>query len=280
MDYASLIRLLREPEGPTLEFKRAWYPIGTGSPDSKRHSRDELIKDVLSLANGSPVIAGHTAHLVFGASDTTDDDGSRQIFDAIDFGYDAIARQVMQLVGAACMPALNDLTFDVIKVEGKRLGVLTVHPTAHVHETTRDLSTVCRNYSERTVFIRSGDSIRVASEPERTAIKRHKRHRLKGHGYVLPIAYGAVLGSMLGAISGVITGQATDSTTAGRVASVIVSSVVFALVGLAVGWAASQVLEIRRDWYRIPRWAHWMIAVLLIALSVWVGFVFFGQIMR
>ena len=278
LDADELSQLLLRPEGPTLEFKREWYAIDSRDAEAKSRSRDELVKDVVSLANGSPSTAGDVAYLVIGASDGVGDDGQRQLFDAIDFEPAGVGRRILGIVSSASSPAFTDITFDVLKVESKRLGVITIHPTAHLHETTRVLRASEATYTQRTAFIRVGDSTMVASSEDREAISRHKRHRSKEYGRVSPVTFGAFLGAVLGATSGATLGRQSGAAFSGRLGYAVAGFVVFGLLGLGLGWSTRQYLEMRRDWYRVPQSLRWLFGLAVAAIVTWALFAFYQQL--
>ncbi len=272
MNVDQLVELIQRDEGPTLEFKRAWYPIDAEATEARERSRGELIKDVLSLANGSASTAGDKAYLVVGVSDTRDENGGRETYDAIDFPTDGVCRRIAQLLSSASDPPVDHLEFDVVEFESRRIGVLTIHPTSHVHETTRRLRTSSTEYSERTVFMRTVDGIGVAGADDRDAIRRHKRHRAKEYGRVSPIGFGGLVGSLTGALAAGVFGIPQAATVVQRTAILVLATVLSGILGLGIGWAVRQYLEIRRDWYRLPVTARWVFAVLLLALVLWTFF--------
>lgn len=280
MNSEQLSELLRQHEGPTLEFKQRWYQIDSLDAGTRTRNRDELIKDILSLANGSPLTAGDEARLVIGASDAINDDGHRQLYDAIDFSPDGAARQISQMVSSACTPAIGHLEFELVPIDGFRLGVLTVHPTPHLHETTRSLRASSGDYREHTVFVRAGDEIRIATGEERDAIRLHKRHRAGDYARVSPVGFGSLVGLITGASSAATFARSAGSTTGQRLAAVIVAAAVFAAFGAVLGVGARQVLEVRRDWYRVKPHFRWLFAALVAVVVTWFVAVYFQQLLK
>lgn len=69
MDAEIVKFLLTQPESAILEFKRRPYNLDSDNAETKKRQRDELIKDILSLANGSPTTVGDKAYLIIGADD-------------------------------------------------------------------------------------------------------------------------------------------------------------------------------------------------------------------
>ena len=275
-----LLKLLREHEGPMLEFKRRWYDIDSSDGVTKAVQRDELIKDVLALANGSASTAGRVGHLIIGASDEVDEEGHRALFDAIAFPAEGMRQRLLQMVSSACNPALEDVSFEVVHMDGKRLGVLTVHPSPHLHETTRELKTPSRSYCEHVVFTRSGETIRIASAEERAAIARLKRLRFKEHRNVPPVAFGAVIGGITGAMAGLSLALQQHQTLVGRVVGMIAGVLVFAGLGAVVGSGYRQVAEVRHDWGRYSRAGQLSLIVFAGAALIWTLFYLTQQVLK
>lgn len=84
-----LRNLLREKEGLKLEFKKEYqiYVNGYISGDSNDKNDlsegqwHELIKDVISIANGNIGTNSLTGYLIIGASDKQNQDGNRTLYD-------------------------------------------------------------------------------------------------------------------------------------------------------------------------------------------------------
>src|SRR3989337_2674768 len=74
----------REPEDLKLDLKRELY--GIYHPDSSIRDMQwgELIKDVLSLANGNVGTAGKPGYLVIGVADELNQHGNRDLYEVGD----------------------------------------------------------------------------------------------------------------------------------------------------------------------------------------------------
>lgn len=271
-----LSQLLLEQEGPTVEFKRHWYQIDAESQQVKNHQRDELIKDVLALANGSVATAGEPAYLIIGAGDRIGDSG-RELYDVQGFPAD-VGQRVLQLVSSACSPALSNVTSELVTIEGRNLGVITIHPTPHIHETTRVLKTSSGTYSQHVAFIRSGDTIQLASASERVALLRRKERRFREYRNVPPILYGAVLGAAIGAMAALTYAAQQHSDVGPRLAAMLAGATVFGFMGWIAGLTYRQVSDIFRDWHRITPVGRLLVLAILLGLIAWLGLVFTNQI--
>ncbi len=175
MDIEQIRQLLqqREPEDLKLDLKRELY--GIFHPDSSIRDMQwgELIKDVLSLANGNIGTAGKPGNLVIGVADELNQHGIRELYDVGDVIL--TGQQVLDKINAVCRPHLPNIYCEILLLDGIRIFVITVPPTPHLHETIRALKTPKATYPENTVFIRRKEGVGVASTEERDAIKAEKQ---------------------------------------------------------------------------------------------------------
>lgn len=274
MNSQSLQHLLREPESPTLEFKRAWY--GIDDPTAKQEQRDELIKDILSLANGSPGTVGRDAHLIIGVEDAFDSTRPRRLHDVGDLNPESLRRTIVQCVSSASEPALQDILFDVVEVDGVRLAVITIPPSRYLHEITRDL----RSYSERTVFIRRGDSIGVASATDRDAISRLKRLHFHETRNAPPVAFGFGVGATVGGLALLTQAVQQGQAIPQRVAALTVGVVFFGLIGAGLGLGYRQVADVFRRRELLPPWGRGILGLAVAASVVWFAWSVVEMVLR
>jgi len=59
-----LAQLLLQKESATLEFKRQIYDLDSSSLEGRKRSKNEMVKDILSLANNNVSSAGEMAYLL------------------------------------------------------------------------------------------------------------------------------------------------------------------------------------------------------------------------
>lgn len=265
MNRELLQRLLLEHESPYLEFKRSWY--GIDDPEAKAQQRDELVKDVLSLANGSPDSVGKPSYLVIGADDAFSPLGQRQLHDVGDLPVESLRKTIIQFVSSASEPALQDLLFDLVELDGSHLAVITVPPSPHLHETTRDLL----SFSERTVFIRRGDAIRVASAGERDAIMRLKRLHFHETRNAPPIRFGFAVGGFTGGLVLLTQSVRAGDSAAERFAAFAVGVVFFGVFGGVIGFGYRQFADLIRRRELFPAWLRVLLSVVLIGGLLWFG---------
>lgn len=196
MDAEKLQELISQKEGLKLDFKREYKLTSEPpTPDTKKQEWeayvkgqwDEFIKDVLALANGNSGTANQAGFLIVGADDELLPDGTRRLYDT---SYLAITeQQLLRRINGACSPALPDIHCERIVLSGKNILVIEIPPSPHVHETTRKLETTKgefdgsgtlrffktdKVYTARTVFIRHGEGIEIASDAERRVLALEK----------------------------------------------------------------------------------------------------------
>ena len=174
MESLNIKKLLSREEGANLEFKRQWYDLENSNSQIAKANKGEMIKDILSLANGNTNVAGEESYLVIGASDDKEDDGERELFEVV--SLKPITRQrILDIVNPYCEPSIEDIFCEDIVVDGKKLLVITLLPSPHVHETTQKLKTKKITYDEYTVFVRHAEGVRTASTKERIALQGLKK---------------------------------------------------------------------------------------------------------
>ena len=183
------------PEGLKLDFKREYKlspdpPSGTEAKLWKTFVKgqwEELMRDLLSLANGNIGTCRQPGRLIIGVDDVVGPNGSRLLFDTSKLHL--TVAQILERLNCTCSPPLCDIQIERIPIDDKVITVITIPPTPYMHETTRQLRTskgefdamgrlrFCKDdksYSEHTVFLRRGDGIYPAQFSERQALAREK----------------------------------------------------------------------------------------------------------
>lgn len=107
MDFRKLKNLLKKEEGIKLDFKRK-IDIYTDS------GKKELSKDVCAIANSR----GGRGYIIIGIEDK-----SKEIIGVDDL--DLSEEQIQQIVSSRCVPPIP-VSFDLVKLEEKNIGVITI----------------------------------------------------------------------------------------------------------------------------------------------------------
>ena len=211
-----------------------------GDPREREQQKAELIKDVLSLANGSADTAGDTAVMIVGASSDRREDGSHDVYDVGDSV--PTAAQILELVRSFSSPPMDSLDVLPFRVNQTRLFALVIPPSPHVYETTKPLRSPSQAFSKYSVFIRRGDSVDVASSRERDAIKTLKRIRLSQVRNPPPMSFGGAVGATTGAI---LLGQigSRKSGIEGAIGGGLAGSLLGAFVGALMGTAYEALIQ-------------------------------------
>jgi hypothetical protein len=227
-------------------------------------AREQLIRDVLSLANGSLDTIGEPGYLVIGAGEQLNEWGSRELFDVR--GQTLDADEIAEQVRPACDPSLAGVRSDLRKVRGAWIQVITIPPCDALYRTTQGLR-IDSGYAAGKVLIRPDGPVLAASRDEVAALDAalEKRRRRPRRPVVFAMLAGGALGLMLGL------------ARVGGIAPVGVQTLVL-LLGLALGVLAGYVLgtgyvrlfESRLSWDRIRRLrlAFGPLIVVILALYV------------
>lgn len=252
MDSEHLRALLQRDEDTLLEFKEEPYWIDHEDKSTKSRQRDELIKDILALANGNSIDAGETAYLIIGAGNKRNSDGYRDLYDVRDNFLSE--RRILDIVNNACAPALEDVLSELIEIDGKWLTAITIKPSPHLYETTRKLepSTTRGSFTEYVVFVRHNESVKVASSKERDAITKVKRLRFNELRNPPAIPFGLAVGATIGGLSVAAFGEKITGRKEGKIVGGVVGALFGGGLGGLMGNAFKDVIEIRANWHKIP----------------------------
>lgn len=250
---AEVAKLIARDEGPTLEFKRELYRLDDENPETKKRQRDELIKDILALANGNAIVAGDEAFLVIGADDVLGSDGRRPLFDVGE--HRLTAKRILDIINKACEPSIEDVSCDDVVVDGKHLLIITIDPTPYLHETTRRLETSSSVFSERTAFIRHNQSVEIASNKERETVSQIKRFRFGESRNPPGVPFGTLLGSTVGGLLAFAIAKSRSKLPDNPEtnAAIGMAGAFFGgTLGLSAGSIYKNIYEIRSDWHKVP----------------------------
>ena len=245
MNIKELEYLLCQDEGATLEFKRDMYAIYSTEPKVPEKHRGELIKDILSLANGSFDTVGKEAHLIVGAEDNIGPDGKRKTYGVE--GRLPTRIDILNSIREVSNPPLQDLETEVIEYEGKNIWVITIPPSPNVHETKKVLKTTGTSHFAHIVFIRRDSTIDNASTNERIALEKLKKINIDQQQKLPSIIVGAVSGAFfLSSFMGRNTVKITDGKVSNRV-GFITGLLVGAFTGGSIGYSSDQFAHLAHE---------------------------------
>ena len=164
-----LRELLSQEEGAKLEFKREMYKLFHNENRRKENNSqwNELIKDVISLANGNIGSAEKFGYLIIGVSDGPKE--SRELYDVDLSGFDK--KTLAARLKSICDPAFEGLECESISYEGKNLFVIAISPRPFVYKLKKTLL----QFSPPNVIIRrEGGHIDKAEEQETRRLEAEK----------------------------------------------------------------------------------------------------------
>lgn len=248
MDEKLLRKLLaHKTETDWLEFKGRW-DLYKSNGDVVAVERDELIKDILGLANGNSSNVRKTKYLIVGADNSQfDDQTGMRVLHNVDYQVPAQS-QIVQWVNSACTPSVVGLELDPVEIDGKTLYVLTIPPTFELHESKRALNAKGR-FSEHTVFMRQDEHTVPASVRDGVVIQQRKL--LYRHETLNPSAWW--FGALVGAIMALIFWNAGYDAPvfSGEMEKPIVQLIILfvgGFIGLCLGWTFQNWKALIYDW--------------------------------
>ncbi len=167
--------LLEKEESPTLEFKRQWYWDDSTLPHDMADKWGELIKDLISLANGYINKAGEYRYLIFGFSETEkktynlDVSNIKQLKNLTRFKKD-----LLQRLEKVTKPSFIDINIKMLTVEEDNLLVFEIPCPTQLVELKNELKTKTRHLDQGAILVRKGqksDEVRTASPDEIEILK-------------------------------------------------------------------------------------------------------------
>ncbi len=200
MELKKLFQLLSQKEGANLEFKRQFYDIYGDDKEAKRRQKHEMIKDIISLANGNESVAGESSYLIVGADNGVNELGYRNLFDISETKIPSEI-ELLGMVNAFCEPAISELKCHIFEIDSKKLLVIEIPPSPHLHETTEKLETPSQTYSRFVTLVRHNEGVVIAAAKQRDAIQRLKQVKIAEIENP-PDLVGGLVGFTLGYITG------------------------------------------------------------------------------
>lgn len=268
MDEKTLSKILREPkEKDWFDFKES-LKLYQADGRLVEKQRDELIKDILGLANGNSHIIRKTKYLIIGANNEKFDEKGMRVLHDVDYKIPEQSDLVKWLISAA-FPAVIGFESERVPFQGVNLWVITIPPTFELHETTRELN-ASGHFQKHVVFMRRDEHTEPASVREGITIQQLK------HVFRQEIAnpsaswVGAIAGGVVAFIIGgakVREAQLPPIFTERIVQWLFTGLGVF--FGASIGYFSREWNETRYAWrYMTWRARFLLIALLLIMIAI------------
>jgi hypothetical protein len=162
--------LLKKEESPTLEFKRQWYWNDSTPSEDMADKWGELLKDLISLANGYINKVGEYRYLIFGFSEEEKKtyrlelDEVKQLKNLKNF-----KKSLLQKMERYTRPAFLDINIKTVSIDSNVLLVFEIPSPINLIELKSELKTKTRHLDEGAVLVRKGqktDEIRTATPDE------------------------------------------------------------------------------------------------------------------
>jgi uncharacterized membrane protein YsdA (DUF1294 family) len=270
MEKDLLVKFLKKKnELDCFDFKSRWK-IYNSNDDNKINieERDELIKDVLGLANGNGIIVKKTKYLIVGADDKKFDENGMRVLYNVDYRVPSQS-EITQWINGACLPSVVGIECEYVSINDKRLYVVTIPPTFGLHETIHELNAKGK-FPKFTVFMRQDEHTVPASERDRDAIKQLKflyRQEIANPPAVL---FGAIVGAIIALVfwsMGYDSAKAVNGLTEVAIKCLIIA--VGGAFGAEAGYIFREGNTIRYDWrYKTRQDKIWIVLVPVITLSL------------
>jgi hypothetical protein len=273
MDDKLLKELLNnKKEEDRLEFKQR-LEIYQSDGKISDFKRDEMIKDILGLANGNSHIIRETKYLIVGADNSKfDDNGIRALHD-VSYGVPAQS-EIIKWLNSACSPAIVGLECDIYPFNGVNLFIIVIPPTFDIHETTRELN-ASGHFNKYTVFMRQDEHTVPASVRDGITIQRLKHlHRQEvanpSAGWLGAVIGGIVTLLLWGGESKITQTNSNLSISAIR----IVAGSIGAFLGAEIGWLVQEFNSTRYAW---RYWTNWKRLGFVVSMFILGTIIYFWQ---
>lgn len=234
--------------------------------------RDELLKDILGLANGNSNIIRKTKYLIIGADDKQFDENGMRVLQNVDYKIPDQNELIVWLKNAAS-PAVVGIESELIPFGEVNLWVITIPPTFDIHETTRELNAK-GHFQKHVVFMRRDEHTEPASVREGIMIQQLKQLYRQEISNLPAGRIGAIAGGIVALFIGnaKITASQTDIESAGWIIQVL-----FVTLGVFFGWVtgffAKQWNETRYDWRYMRMWQK-VALIVIVLIAIIVGSIF------
>jgi hypothetical protein len=277
MDVLKLASLLHSRESPILEFKQEWYKLESEDKETSKRQKNELIRDILSLANGNVQNVEDSRYLIIGAEDELNENGERNLYDVV-LDKPVTAERLLKLVNRVADPPLDTLDCEQTVFKGKNLLVIEIPESPHVHEITERIETPKRPYDEYTVFIRKGSEISTASSQERAILREVKTLKFNEKLNAPPVLGGGVVGATVGGLALGAAGRKyimPEDPERGAIIGGMAGIILGSSIGSSMGSIYRNIKSMIPDWKRATL-SNKVISVFFSAMTTWL-FIIIGS---
>lgn len=268
MDEKILKRILHErKEQDWFDFKRK-LEIYQSDGKLVDKQRDELIKDILGLANGNSHIVRKSKYLIIGADNLEFDVNGMRVLYNVDYKVPSQS-ELMKWLASACAPVIVGLECEMVPFQDINLFVITVPPTFDLHETIRELNASGGHFQKHVVFMRQDEHTVPASVRDGAAIQQRKHLHRQEISNPSAVWIGAISGAIVALIIGgaKITISQTDLSASGWFIQLLFV-VLGAFFGGSTGFFSKQWNETRYDWRYMRMWQRVALGVLLLVSTL------------
>lgn len=252
MDEKFLRKLLKyniEPDW--LDFKRKLKLYSAEGKLLNTEERDELIKDILGLANGNSQIIRKTKYLIIGADDQEFTEDGLRVRHNVDYQVPT-QNEITKWINGACTPAVVGIECDFQEIDNNRLYIITVPPTFDLHETTRELNAKS-HHNKHTVFMRQGEHTVPASVRDGIAIQQLKLLHRQETLNPPTITFGAIVSAFIAILFWNTGFNASKSLVENQPIVWFIAQVLLILfggfLGGCAGWAYREFKTVQYDWH-------------------------------
>jgi hypothetical protein len=177
-------------ESSKLDFKLKIHKIKPTRPteqsaiqewtNDKEMQWAELVKDIISLANGNVGTHEETGYLIVGAADQAGSNGTRHL-QAVVSDELPTQREILDKLDSYCSPNLG-LECSEQELDGKKLFIIEIPPSLFLHRLSRQLKTPNKEFSPHVLLLRrtDGEKIYEASPEEQEILQQEKRKLIQG----------------------------------------------------------------------------------------------------
>lgn len=215
--------------------------------------RDELLKDILGLANGNSSIIRKTKYLIIGADDKQFDENRVRVLHDVDYKIPNQNELIVWLKNAAS-PTVVGIESELIPFGEVKLWVITIPPTFDIHETTRELNAK-GHFQKHVVFMRRDEHTEPASAREAATILQLKQIHRQEVTNPSSIWVGMITGAIVSLVVGLLKISISQSSMAVPLWFVQSFFIVLGIFfGFVIGFVSREIKATYFDWKFIERW--------------------------